>query len=992
MGAQAAMFLKETYRDNWQEYCRSLGGGGLAWDYCILTASNDHQAEGFRMQLAQRREQGRLPTATHFGVVADPEGKRAGSGGATLGVLRYIALHRGKADFAGLRILVIHSGGDSRRLPQYSVVGKLFSPVPRELPDGSPATLFDEILISMSSMPARLREGMLLLSGDVLLLFNPLQVDYPGRGAAAISFQEEVSQGKNHGVFLPDAQGRVQRFLHKYPPEALAKAGAVNAQGRVDIDTGALIFPARLLDALYALVRAEEDYGFFLEQRLSLYGDFLFPMAEGSTLAAFLAEPAEGMPGEELSRARTALWYALRPFPLKLLRLAPAKFLHFGTTPQLLQLMTQGLEEYRYLGWQGQINSSIAGSACGCNSILSPGAEVGAHCYLEAAYVHHGASLGDQVILSGVELTQGHIPSGTVLHGLKLLRGGYVARIYGVWDDPKLTAEQGGTLFGIPIGELLRSSGIQPQELWPEGEETLWQAQLYPVCDTMEEAVRQGLNLYRLARGGGDAALWRRQRRSSLASGFWEADTAAALAWNDRMAQLVRMDRLRGLILAGRPAVEAAGILRSTWLTPVQAQWLERHTGEDAGLGMRLRLPYYVGAALGEKAGEEYLRRCFDTLRETVLRDAVGRIAYDPSCTITMDSHTVALPLRVNWGGGWSDTPPYCIEHGGTVLNAAILLDGEPPVEVTLERLDRELVVLESADMDVFGEFSTIEPLQKTGDPGDSLALQKAALIACGILPAQGGSLRRILRRLGGGLRVRTQVRNVPQGSGLGTSSILSAACAKGLLEFTGRDYTQQSLYGHVLCMEQLMGTGGGWQDQVGGLLPGVKMITSGQGVRQILGVRELKLSGDTRQALQARFALIYTGQRRLARNLLRSVVGSYVGNDPKVVSALNEIQRLAALMAFELERGDVDAFARLLDAHWALSKTIDAESTNTLIEQIFASVSDLIDGRMVCGAGGGGFLQVVLRPGVTHGQLHSRLKEVFRDTPVGVWPSQFLW
>ena len=988
---QEAMFLREIYQDNWREYRRSLGGG-KTWDYCILTASNAHQAEGFRMQLARRREQNRLPGNTHFGVVEDPEGKRCGSGGATLGVLRYIARHRGQENFAGLRILVIHSGGDSRRLPQYSAVGKLFSPVPRELPDGSPSTLFDEILVSVSSMPARLPEGMLLLSGDVLLLFNPLQVDYPGRGAAAISFQEEVSQGKDHGVFLPDDRGRVQRFLHKCPPDALAKAGAVNPQGRVDIDTGALIFPVPLLEALYALVRTEEDFVFFLERRLSLYGDFLFPMAENATLQSFLSQPAEGTPGKKLEKARTALWYALRPFPLKLLRLAPAKFLHFGTTPQFLRLMTQGLEEYRCLGWQRRINSSIAGSASGCNSILSPGAAAGENCYLESAYVHHGASLGDNVIVSGVELTRGHIPSGVVLHGLKLRSGGYAVRIYGIGDDPKLTAEQGGTLFGIPLGEFLRSSGIQPQELWPDGEERLWQARLYPVCATVEEAVDQARNLYALSRGEGDVELWRRQARSSLASGFWEADIAATLAWNDRMAQLVRMDRLRRLILEEKPASQAAEILRSTQLTPIQARWLARHTGKDASLGMGLRLPYYVGMALGEQNGEAYFQRCFDTLRETVLRSAMERIAYDPGCSMVMDAHTVRLPLRVNWGGGWSDTPPYCIEHGGTVLNAAILLDGEYPVEVTLEKLDRAAVVLESADMDVFGEFTAIEPLQKTGDPGDSLALQKAALIACGILPARGGKLEEILQHLGGGLRICTRVRNVPQGSGLGTSSILSAACVKGLLEFTGRAYTQQSLWEHVLCMEQLMGKGGGWQDQVGGLLPGVKQLPCGKGLRQTLAVRQLDLSPDTRQALQNRFALIYTGQRRLARNLLRKVVGSYIGNEAPVVRALNEIQRTAALMAFELERGNLDAFAKLLDEHWALSKTIDAGSSNTLIEQIFASIQDLIDGRMVCGAGGGGFLQVIMGSNVTREQLHSRLKEVFRDTPVGVWPSQFLW
>ena len=76
-------------------------------------------------------------------------------------------------------------------------MGKLFSPVPRELPNGRAATLFDEFMIGMASVSTRIREGMLLLSGDVLLLFNPLQIDYSGKGAAAISFKEDVSTGKN---------------------------------------------------------------------------------------------------------------------------------------------------------------------------------------------------------------------------------------------------------------------------------------------------------------------------------------------------------------------------------------------------------------------------------------------------------------------------------------------------------------------------------------------------------------------------------------------------------------------------------------------------------------------------------------------------------------------------------------------------------------------------------------------------------------------------
>ena len=125
-----SLFLAQSYTDAWEEYHRSLKQANCAlWDYVILTASNEIQAEGYRIQLKQREAQGFLPKHTHFAVVPDPEGKRVGSGGATLGVIRYIAKHRGSSDFSGLRILVIHSGGDSKRVPQYSTLGKLFSPV-----------------------------------------------------------------------------------------------------------------------------------------------------------------------------------------------------------------------------------------------------------------------------------------------------------------------------------------------------------------------------------------------------------------------------------------------------------------------------------------------------------------------------------------------------------------------------------------------------------------------------------------------------------------------------------------------------------------------------------------------------------------------------------------------------------------------------------------------------------------------------------------------
>ena len=188
------------------------------------------------------------------------------------------------------------------------------------------------------------------------------------------------------------------------------------------------------------------------------------------------------------------------------------------------------------------------------------------------------------------------------------------------------------------------------------------------------------------------------------------------------------------------------------------------------------------------------------------------------------------------------------------------------------------------------------------------------------------------------------------------------------------------------------MSTGGGWQDQVGGLTPGLKYITSMSGIDQKLKVSHVEIPDRVKKELEERFCLIYTGQRRLARNLLRDVIGRYVGNEPESLFALEEIRKVAALMRFELERGNVDGFAKLLDYHWELSKKVDAGSSNTLIEQIFGSVEEFIDGRLVCGAGGGGFLQVILKKGVTKNQVAERLHGVFMDSPVDVAACSLVW
>ena len=98
---------------------------------------------------------------------------------------------------------------------------------------------------------------------------------------------------------------------------------------------------------------------------------------------------------------------------------------------------------------------------------------------------------------------------------------------------------------------------------------------------------------------------------------------------------------------------------------------------------------------------------------------------------------------------------------------------------------------------------------------------------------------------------MHSEVTNVPKGSGLGTSSILSAACVKAVFEFMGIAYTEEDLYAHVLAMEQIMSTGGGWQDQVGGLTEGIKLISTKPGIAQNLVVEKIEMPEEGKKELK---------------------------------------------------------------------------------------------------------------------------------------------
>ena len=114
-------------------------------------------------------------------------------------------------------------------------------------------------------------------------------------------------------------------------------------------------------------------------------------------------------------------------------------------------------------------------------------------------------------------------------------------------------------------------------------------------------------------------------------------------------------------------------------------------------------------------------------------------------------------------------------------------------------------------------------------------------------------------------------------------------------------------------------------------------------GIDQKIRVEKVEIPEATRQELQGAFCpRIYTGREAAGPNLLRDVVGGYLGRPAGIHRCPGKMQSLAVLMEFALERGNIEGLLPICSIqHWELSKQLDAGSTNTCIEQIFMACED---------------------------------------------------
>ncbi|XP_071520057.1 L-fucose kinase-like isoform X2 [Panulirus ornatus] len=223
-------------------------------------------------------------------------------------------------------------------------------------------------------------------------------------------------------------------------------------------------------------------------------------------------------------------------------------------------------------------------------------------------------------------------------------------------------------------------------------------------------------------------------------------------------------------------------------------------------------------------------------------------------------------PARIDLAGGWTDTPPICYEQGGSVLNIAIKINKKKPIGARARMVPEFHVVCVLRDWsggDVRLTWTEVDHLRDYDNPIAPGALVKAVLVYCQVidLTSEDSLALQLQNRYGGGVEVEVWS-HLPQGSGLGGSSLLAGTLISVVMVLMGHPVPRHSHLIHAtLCIEQWLTTGGGWQDQVGGLIGGAKLGVSSRGTPLTVSTYKIPLTQKFLNILNDHLLLLYTGK-----------------------------------------------------------------------------------------------------------------------------------
>lgn len=281
-------------------------------------------------------------------------------------------------------------------------------------------------------------------------------------------------------------------------------------------------------------------------------------------------------------------------------------------------------------------------------------------------------------------------------------------------------------------------------------------------------------------------------------------------------------------------------------------------------------------------------------------------------------------PTRIDFGGGWTDVPPYAEREGGFVCNLAITRYAT-------------VLVAPAAQSDDF---------TLSADRARDRPLVEAAVRRAGVTGADVALYN-----------------DFPVGAGLGGSSAAGVALADALSRCTGHVLDAATLAERSRATEvEELGVAGGRQDHYASAFGGALALRfSNRGTE----VRQIPLTREARDDIERRCLVVYTGESRISGDTITAVTGAYERRDAKVLFALQRMKQLAEDMSRAIERGDIDSLASLVGEHWAHQRSLHPAIPTSRIDAIIERARRAgALGAKALGASGGGCVLVIARRG----------------------------
>lgn len=799
--------------------------------------------------------------------------------------------------------LLLHAGGQSRRLPAYAPSGKVLTPIPVFRWERGQRLSQDLLSLQiplykkiMDVAPSSLHT--MIVSGDVLIrTTQPLQ-PIPEADVVCYGLWLGPEIAKNHGVFVSscDTPSVLKCMLQKPSPATL---GTIQKDHYYLTDIGIWLLSDK---AVKVLMSHKGEY--------DLYSEFGGAMGTEPTL------------NDE----------AVKELKVAILPLSGGEFYHFGTSHELLSstLAIQNLvNDQRLIMHHSRkphpcifIQNSITKKA-----VDSSNEEV----WIENSYISEGWSISQKNIITGVPKNNWNITlaPGQCIDIVPMGETQYVVRPYG-FNDRFAGEEQQRPQF--PIVDNIDEAGLVLRYMLnqeTEGEDKGKGKAIFEKAQKISaEQISATANLRRLFEQRRE---FRKHNWSALADNY-EHSVFYQLDLNDAAKEF----KANGIAMP-KPLPDSAPLLT------------------------RMKDAMFRGD--NDKA--------FGLLREGIVKTSNANGINMP--TLSSMSNKVATdqivwgrsPVRIDIAGGWTDTPPFCLMEGGSVVNLAIELNGQQPIQTYVKPCREHHVVLKSIDLGASEIVETYEQLADFKRVGSPFSIPKAALTLAGFLPQYSQEkypdLKSQLMAFGCGIEI-TLLSAIPAGSGLGTSSVLAATVLGTINDFLSLGWDKNEICHKTLVLEQLLTTGGGWQDQFGGVLQGVKLLQTCKGFEQQPIVHWLPTDLYTQPEYQACHLLYYTGITRTAKTILAEIVQKMFLNDHDQVALLREMKAHSLQMYEAIQRNDFQEMGKLVGKTWLQNQAIDAGTNPMEVKKLTDLIDDLCLGYKLPGAGGGGYLYMVAK------------------------------